>query len=634
MPGDRSNLLSRLSRTLGFQSDWYLIAIGAIVGTLTGLGAVGFAQVLHALEHLVFDLHFGRLQPLEFLRFEKGPLRGGIVWLIITPFIGMGLTGLLVHFFASEAKGHGVPQVMKALIARGGKIPARIGIVKVIASILTVGSGGSAGTEGPIVQIGSVLGSQVGKVLRLDRQGMQTLVGCGAAAGISAIFNAPIAGVFFVIEILVRDFSVRIFTPIVVASVFSQVTAQVLVGDTEAIFPVDSALHDLQFRPQELPSYIGLGLVCGLVALLFNRILHRGEDLFEKFPVHPLIKPLVGALGLSLLGVAWVVLLRGGSDPEDHGSSWALNVPPFFGNGYIFIERLLDPGTYEVFLSAEAPAEVYLLAVVVACKLIGTTLTLASGGSGGVFAPSLFLGAASGGLVGVVLERMGLMPEGSTPASYALVGMAAVVAASTHAPLTAILILFELTRNVYVVLPIMLSAVIATVMAQVIDRDSVYTYRLRQAGLLTGAAKDLTLLRRITVSEVELTPLPHEPVYAADPVSKLIGMHATHAVPDFPVVDEKGGYLGMVTGSAVRSALIDREAIPLLLVAEIMRHDIPTVTLDEALDSVLRKFTRHDVTALCVVSKPDATRQKGTPLSLISRGRVMQRYDAELESRG
>ncbi|MEL6329934.1 MAG: chloride channel protein [Planctomycetota bacterium] len=625
-PGTPSNALSLLSKRLGFAADWYLIGIGALVGTLTGAGAVGFAEVLHLLEGLVERLQLGELLPLP---------GGGLAWLVITPVIGMFLTGLLVHFFASEAKGHGVPQVLLALIKRGGRIPARIGVVKTIASILTVGSGGSAGTEGPIVQIGSTAGSQLGKALRLNEQGVRTLVGCGAAAGISSIFNAPIAGVFFVLEILLRDFSVKIFTPIVVASVFSQVTTQAMLSDSEAIFATGELLRGLGFQIAELPSYIVLGLVCGLVAIAFNRTLHRAESLYDKWNIHPLLKPVTGALGLGALGVGFVLLVQNlGVEGGE--------LPPFYGGGYAFIREVIDTESYGFAESSSGlltfsgavgiAGELELLALVVLLKLVATALTLASGGSGGVFAPSLFLGAAAGAVSGVTLQSLGLLPPGSTPASYALVGMAAVVAASTHAPLTAILILFELTQDFRVVLPIMLSAVIATVLAQLAEPDSIYTHRLRKLGVLVGRARDQTLLRSLTVSEVKRTPLAAEPIYPSDPLSKVVELHARNIAPDFAITSQDGVYVGLVSGADVRSALIDREAIPLLLVAELVRPEIPTISVDETLDSVMRKFAKHDVSALCLASPPADGQPFGKPVALVTRTSVLQRYQAALEA--
>lgn len=597
----RRGLARLMPSTVGGLGDWSMVALGAAIGALTGLAAVGFAYVLHKLEHFVQHSQSEHLWAIVF-------------W----PVLGMGLTGVLVKLFASEAKGHGVPQVMKALIKNNGVIRWPIGATKTVASILTVGTGGSAGTEGPIVQIGATAGSVIGQALKISRENMSTLVGCGAAAGIASIFNAPIAGVFFVIEILLKDFSVKAISPILVASVFSAATTQAILGENEALFANPDQLFGYSFSLVELPSYVVLGLLCGTVAVLFNKLLHWGEDAYDAWTIPVLLKPITGALGLGLLGVAFVVALDSLEPGEAHS-------PAFFGGGYGPITTLLTPSAY---LGGELLASsVGLLAWLVGLKMVATTLTLASGGSGGVFAPSLFLGATTGAAFGLLLERLGLLPEGGSPAAYALVGMAAVVAGSTHATLTAILILFELTRDVYVLLPIMLAATVATIFASVIERDSIYTFKLRRAGVLLGAARDIVLLRRIPVTSVPIEPLPEEAVFPSDPLAKLITLHAHHNVPDFAVTDADGVYLGMVTGRDLRTALIDREAIPLLLVAELLRTDLPTLTPDESLDTVVDKMAETDIASLCLVTGGSTPR----PIGLITRTRVMARYRQALE---
>lgn len=593
---------------LGFDENWYLILLGALIGTITGLGAVGFSEALHWVEHLVHEAG------------EFDPTWLPIITLVVIPVIGIGLTGVLVHTFAAEAKGHGVPQVMKALVQRGGVIPLRTGIVKIVASILTVGSGGSAGTEGPIVQIGAVAGSVLGQKLNVVREHMGVLVGCGAAAGISSIFNAPIAGVFFVLEILLRDLSVRVFAPIVISSVFSAVTTQAIRGENEAIFPVSATLHDAQFTPQELPSYLVLGALCGLVAVSFNKLLHEGERVYDRVKIHPLLKPLTGAGLLGLIGITFFFIASPAGVKNEQ-----LVPPPFYGNGYGTIEILLDPASYSSGIGSDLPILLLLMIALLIAKMLATTITLSSGGSGGIFAPSLFMGAVVGAAVGDVLESMGLLPQGSTPASYALVGMAAVVAGTTHGVLTSILILFEMTRNIYVVLPIMLAAVVATGVAQLIERDSIYTYKLRREGLLAGLMRDTTIMRRISVMACRRIPLPPERVYASDPLSKLVSLHAYHSVPDFVVVNQEGEYMGMVAGADMRTALIDREAIPLLLVAELLRTDLPTIALDERLDTVIDKFSKHDIASLAIVNKDNH------PIELITRANVLTQYREALD---
>ncbi len=585
--------------------------LGAIIGALTAIGAVGFAYfldlVLEWTEHLQYIL--------------QGEDGSRMYLMPVIPMVGALISGILVYLFAREASGHGVPQVLDAIVRRGGKLRARVGVVKIITSICTVGSGGSAGAEGPIVQIGAVMGSTIGQRIGVPTRHVPTLVGCGAAAGISSIFNAPIAGVFFALEILLRDFSLKAFTPIVIASVFATAMTQVILPHEEAIFAYE--LTGYLFTVRELPSYLMLGLVCAVAAWAFVETLHASERFFERVPIHPALLPMLGALVLGLLGIAGQRATHGVGEsalvPMDS------SVPVFFGNGYAMITSLLDPTHYT---AADVTwVAVILLGMLAIAKIAATSSTLGSGGSGGVFAPSLFVGATVGGTFGLVLEMFGLIPEGGSPASYALVGMAAVVAGTTFAPMTSILMLFELTREPRVLAPIMLAAIISTMFSRKLMPDSIYTAKLRREGVRIGTGRDLSMLRHVPVSSVEYAPLPPEPIYASDPLSKLITLHAHHNVPDFPVVDADGRYMGMVTGTDMRTALIDREAIPLLLVAELMRNDLPIIQPEDHLDTVMDKFARNEVSSLVLVDGFEGTK----PIALVTRVKVMARYNVVLD---
>ena len=613
-------MLLRVSRRLNLRRDWYLVAVAAGIGLVTAFGAIGFVELLHLAEHSVAGVYerFGW-------------------WIVPVPLvIGAALTSCLVYFFAREAKGHGVPEVMDALYRKGGRIRPRVAIVKSIASVCTIGSGGSAGAEGPIVQIGSAIGSGLAQVLRLPREQASTLLGGGAAAGSASGFNAPIAGIFFVLEILLRDFSLRTFTPIVVAAVMSTMLTQAYYGENEAIFAATKLLEGrYEFDYRELPSYVILGVVCGFVGLAFIKALYFSEDFFDKLRVHPLVKPVIGALLLAGLGVLFLQLGQAGAVPQETATGGLAYgseaIPPFFGNGYETIRGLLDPASFTggAMIAGGLSVELWLLLALVVCKCLATCFTLGSGGSGGVFAPSLFLGASAGALCGVALDAMGLLPDDSSPAAYALVGMAAVVAATTHAPLTAILILFELTRDVYVLLPIMLAAVMSTLVAQTVMRDSIYSLKLRRRGVLVGTMADLTIMRRLTARAV--TPVPHVSVRMSDPLSKLLELRGSYHIADFVVTDDDGRYVGMVTAQDVRTALIEREAIPYLLVEELARADLPTVHPEDTLDRVLEKFSMHDVGSLALVDATDEDR----PVGLITRSRLMRRYQEALrESSG
>jgi len=613
MPFTRATTaLKNLGKKLGFRADWYLIVLAAIIGTVSAAGAVGFKWLLD--------------QGAEF----GGEIQQSLAWwaLPLLPAAGALATGLLVYFFANEARGHGVPEVMDALFRNRARIRPRVAVVKSLASACTIGSGGSAGAEGPIVQIGSAIGSAFGQLLNVPRDQAATLLGCGAAAGIASIFNAPIEGVFFVLEILLRDFSLRTFTPIVVASVFSTATSQALLGRNDAIFAASNELVRYEFAFSELPSYLVLGLVCGFVAMGFTRSLYFAEDIYEnKVKLHPVLKPVSGAVLLGLVGLGFLFLTS--------GSGQGTGIPPFFGNGYEAIRGFLDPANFRIVPGADSQSAVHSLAfapsiamllAVALFKGLATCLTLGSGGSGGIFAPALFLGAGTGAAFGVALEQIGLLPAGGSPAAYALVGMAAVAAGATHAPLTAILILFELTRDIYVLLPIMMASVVAVVVAQYLMRDSIYTLKLRRRGVLLGTMSDLTLLRRMTAGEIEAGPFT--PVYPDDPLTRLLELRDKYRITDFTICDHDNSYLGMVTSADLRTALVEREAIPYLLAEELLRRDIPTVHPDETLDQVLEKFGMHEVNSLALIDPESQTSKRVT--GLITRARLMAHYQHEL----
>ena len=595
---------------LGFGEQWAIIALGAVIGTITALGAIGFKWALDGTYELGIGFHAA--MPLLLL-----PL---------IPIIGALLTSLLVHYGSPEARGHGVPEIMHSVIRKNGVVKPRVAFVKSLASITTIGSGGSAGAEGPIVQIGSAIGSGIAQALRISQDQVPTILGCGAA-GIASVVHAPIAGVFFVIEILLKDLSAKTLAPVLVASVFSAATTQAILGKNEAIFEVSEELQSYQFTVSELPSYVLLGIVCGLIAAAFIRVLYSTEDAFERLRVHPIIKPMIGAAIIGVVGVAYLMITQPGSSADQ--------VPPFFANGYETIETLLEPSHYttrdaDIVEHVTIPTGFTLLAVLVLLKMCATAATLGSGGSGGVFAPSLFLGATAGAAIGLALEQIGLIPEGGSPAAYALVGMAAVVAATTHAALTAILMLFELTSDYKVILPIMLAAVIATAIAQLVQRESIYTLKLRRRGVLTGSAADHTILRRISVRDVP--PVPHVAVRPSDPLSRLLELRDVYRVLDFVVVDSTDHYVGLVTAQDLRTALIEREAIPYLLVAELVRQDVPTVIADEPLDQAFRKFSEFDVSSLPIVVPSRVPGEPPLVQGLLTRARLMQRYHEDLKA--
>ncbi len=598
MPPLLSQRLRRFIAKLGFERDWYLVLVAALIGVVMSGVAIAFIMPLRALENLGD-------------RIDAGPLLYLLV--PVVPVVGALLAGLLIHLMPTEMRGPGVSTVMYAVHRKKSRLPARLGVRKWLASTLTIGSGGSAGAEGPIVTIGSVLGSWVARRLRTNPQHTATMLGCGAAAGLASVFNAPIAGIFFVLEILLRDFSLRTFTPIVIASVISSACTRAVLGQNDALFAVADDFSINTFNALEIPHYLILGLLCGAVAVMFIRGLYLSADGFARLKIHPALKPAAGALVLGLIGLAYLVVYK--------------SVPGFYGNGYPMIKEVIRPGYFYLDDANEVlkPALALLTGLVALAFLKGvaTSLTIGSGGAGGMFAPSMLIGASVGGTFGYLVNALGWFPS-ATPAHYAVVGMAAMVAATTHAPLTAILIVYEITQSYEIILPLMFTAVISTVVGRLLYRESIYTVRLTHLGVRIGAMSDLTILRRLSVSDVQL--VPPVTVNTDESAQRLLDLSEQFAVSDFVVMDDRKHYVGLVTSADLKEALIFREAIPLLQVNELQRSDLPTVTPDETLDVVLDKFSRHDVQSLAVLDESG----DGSVLGLITRSRLMHRYQSAL----
>ena len=406
-----------------------------IVGLVGGLAAVGFHYLIDYLHEEVFGRIADWSKDLGPFKFMPGIVLGGL------------LVGPLVTRAAPEARGHGVPEVMEAVNRRGGRIRTRVASVKAIASALTISSGGSAGREGPIVQIGSALGSTLARSFRMSDRRRSTFVAAGAAAGIAAIFNAPLAGVFFALEVILRSFTARGFSTVVISAVAANAVWRVLVGDESVL---TAEVHQL-IHPSELVLYAVLGIVAAVVAVGFVRLLYLVEDRFDALPVLADLRPAIGAVTVGILGAISIDLL---------------------GSGLGGIDKAL----------AGEFAFRFLLFLIVA-KMLATALTLGSGGSGGIFSPSLFVGALLGSAYGEIVNQ--LFPDSTAPAgAYAVVGMAAVFAAAAQAPMSSIFIVFEMTNDFGLIMPLMAACAAATVAYTAIKKDSIYEVKLRRKDAL------------------------------------------------------------------------------------------------------------------------------------------------------
>jgi len=478
----------------------------------------------------------------------------GIWFVLIVPVIGGLLYGPLVSRFAPEARGHGVPEVMYAVNRQGGRMRPQVPAVKSLASALCIGTGGSVGREGPIVQIGSALGSITGQFMHVSEEHLRLLVACGAAGGISATFNAPIAGVFFALELILRDFETRSFGLVVLSSVTADAIGRAAFGDHPFL-----SLPTFAFSsPVELALYAGLGVLATGVALSFVRVLYAGEDLSDRlWGRRPdWLRPAIGGILLGLLLLA---------------------VPQMYGVGYPVLQRAIA-GHY------------VLLALVglLAAKILATSLTMWIGGSGGVFAPSLFMGAVLGSAYGTVAHH--LLPHlAASPGAYGLVGMGAVFAGASRAPITAVIIIFELTGDYSVILPLMFAVVVATAVSNAITRDTIYTLKLRRRGIDIDRATPPSLMAQITVAEA--MDQPPAPLSPEEPVEALLAHFANEQSDTLPVLDSQGRLLGVIDASELERAIEEGGAE--LTAAGLLRA-APEVHDEDSLESAVRVLTGKD----------------------------------------
>ncbi len=599
------NLLGAVGARLGLRREWYLILLAAMIGVLMGIAALAFMKPIQWLEGLP-----------EQVRETWG---WGARYLILgLPAVGAVLTCITFILVPTRFRGHGVTTVMYAVSREKSQLPFSLAVRHWFASTFTIGSGGSAGPEGPIVTIGASIGSSIGRRLGASPADTTALLGCGAAAGLAAVFNAPLAGIFFVLEVLLRDFSLRTFTPIVVAAVMSATTAQTITGGRQPIFGVGPHVLGPQstFTVQESPSFAVLGVVVALVAVGFMRAMRAFEQMFHRMPVPRRWRPVAGGMCLGILGLGFVIFVP-----------TRMALPPFYGHGYAIASGLINGTSYPALAGPEHAKEMLLVAAVLLAwmvlKVAATGFTVGSGGAGGLFAPTLVLGAIVGGAFGAVLSAMGLLP-GPTPAPYALVGMACMVAATTHAPLTGMMLVYELTQSYEIMLPLMLATVVATILSNVLNPNSIYTAELSALGVRLGTLGDFSVLRRLTVKDLGLDPAVE--VRREDRGQRLQELSEAFHVDDLVVVDEERRYLGAITAGDLRAALVFREALPLLQAGELERSDVPMLHEDDTLDMALERFNGVEAQGLPVVD-----RRTRRVLGMVSRRRLMQRYTAELE---
>ncbi len=555
-----------------------MVVVAALVGLIGGVGAIAFRWLVQLFQSVAIGMGedtVSLLEPLAWWRKLLLPLAGAVV------------VGPVVHFLAREAKGHGVPEVLNAIVFKNGVIRPIVAAVKITASAITIGFGGSVGREGPIVQIGAAMASSLGQWLRFSPQRLRTLIGCGAAAGIAATFNAPIAGAFFALEILMRDFAVVTFSPIIVASVCATAVSRHFLGDTPA-FPVPGFTLS---SPAELPFYLLLGVVVGLVAVVYVRTLYGTEEFFDRLRFPPYFKPVLGAIPLGLL-LIWF--------------------PQVYGVGYSSMVEALEGGMVW-----------QLMALLVVIKLVAVNLTLGTGFSGGIFAPALFLGGMVGGAFGALM--MILFPGNiGAVGAFAMVGMAAMVGAATGGPLTAILILFEMTGEYRIMLPLMLATTSAVLVYRAINDESIFTLKFARRGQKLEMGRESAILQKYHVEDcMEINP-PTIPVgYSLDKILKLF---LSNQDEHYYVVDGDQQLVGKVSIHDVKDILHADSLGQVLIAADICQPADQAVCRQDTLEDCLLKLGEHDSSDLPVLYSRDARRMVG----LVTRRAIFEIYNREV----
>lgn len=568
--------LTRRIPALGIDESTLLIIFAVAIGATVGLAVLGFYYLIDVAQAVALRAA-GRLTGI------------GSLSIAVVVLGGLGLTRLLIRYGAQDSDGENIPDVTRALVKGGGVIHSLPVAVKTAGAAIAIGAGGSVGAEGPVAVAGSALGSRIGRFFRSGPVRLRVLVACGAAAGISAAFNAPIGGVFFALEKVLGTFAVSAFPPILVSSVIAAAISRAWLGDAPVVeipqqYGVGSA--------GELVLYAVLGVITGLVAVFYTRGMYAVPDLLGRFKT------------------TWGRVIAAG-----------VVVATF---NIVFREDLWGRGHETVTIGIIGARDAYFLIALAFAKLIATSMTVAATRAGGVFTPALFIGATLGG--GLAVGASQLLPGFAiVPEAFALVGMAGLVAGATHAPLTAIMIVFEMTSDYDLILPLMLTGAIAYITARRLHPHSIYSEWLVRRGEKIAHGRDTALLERLEVRSC-YNPDPHV-IGETATVPQIISAIGASTQTEFPVVDHDLRFLGMLTYGDLRRVISDAESLGEVLVAgDLASTQYESVTLDDSLRTALQRLGIRGSHHIPVVGSADS----GRLLGLISRQEVFAAYDRAL----
>jgi chloride channel protein, CIC family len=561
-----------------------------VVATGIGLAAGAANIVFRSTTELFHELIFVRGHQL------LGIYQGGwhLLLLPLIPMAGMVLLIPLSLLFPNEVNGYTFTKFLRKVNLEGGVIKVRSIVTRILSCSLTIGSGGSAGVEGPIAQVGGALGSLAGQFSKVSGDRMKVYIAAGCAGGVGAMFNAPIAGIFFASEIvLLGTYEISSFAAMVIASAMATVVSRAYYGASPA-FPIPD--YYLVNPAVELPLYILMGVVVGVIAVVHIRTFHAIRDRFSALKLHPQLKPILGGFLVGSMAIAF---------------------PQIMGDGYSYIEQVLA-----------GEGLLHIMLILILLKIVATAFTLGAGGSGGVFAPALFIGAVIGGSYGGIAHHL-LPTMTASPGAYAAVGIGAFLAASTHAPLTAIFLLFEITGNYLIIIPIMLTSVIGTVVARWLYNDSIDTVEFSREGIDIHEGREVAVMKSIKVGRVISEDVDFISEQAnVDQLLTIFSMAKSSFY--FPVVDGSGQMTGIISLQDVKNILHNEELRLCAKVGDVCSRKVITLIPDDNLYTAMNLFDIKGIEEIPVVE----SRTDRWVVGMLKRREAIAAYNRELLKRG
>jgi CIC family chloride channel protein len=564
-----------------------MMIIASVIGLMAGVCNIIFRTIVHWVD--IIFLEGGK----DLLGIEQGGWH--LLLLPLIPISGMILLIPLSLLFPGEVNGYGFTKFLRKVNLEGGYIKARTIALKIITTALTIGTGNSAGVEGPIAAIGGAAGSQVGQFFRVSGSRMKVYIAAGAAGGIAGMFNAPLAGIFFASEIvLLGTFEISSFAALVIASALSTVVTRAYYGETPA-FPIPDYFMVNPFV--EIPLYSLMALIIGLIAVFHIRVFYWVRDKYEALPLHPQLKPITGAFLIGCMAMAY---------------------PQIMGDGYNFIENVLN-----------GDGAISVLFILIFLKIFATAITLGSGGAGGVFAPALFIGAMIGGCFGHV-AHLALPSFTADPGAYATVGIGAFLAASTHAPMTAIFLLFEMTGNYLIIIPIMLTSIIGVMVAKKFNHDSIDTVDFTREGIDIHEGREAAIMKSVRVGKAITEDVDFISERAnINHLLEIFRMAKNSFY--FPVVDDSGRMTGIISMQDVKNILHRAEEERVCyLVGSICSRDVIMLTPDDSLYTAMQLFDVKGIEEIPVVEDLENKWVVG----MLKRRDVIAAYNHEVLKKG